>query len=1251
MMPALLAHSLRVVLRALPLFLTSFVGLWSLATTAAAASPAACGFCYALQAYGQRLIVPLESTEVVLDIKPGLIEAEVNQTFTNHTSTALEAIYLYPLPHDATITQLELRYPDHVVTSQVREKKQAREDYEAAKIAGKKAALLEQHDPTLFSTAVANFLPGETVHVVFRFIQPLALSADAVEVRFPMVTASKYFPASTPVGSADASAPTPPQVDASAVSSNHVYAFDISVHGFPVRSIQSSSHRIQTTRETPDGYRVALAEEVTIPDRDLVLRIETEPTARPEPTVVTQHTAEGNFALLTLFPHLKKTASAHAQEGYDFVFLIDHSGSMQGTRIESARLGLEAALTSLSPQDRFQVVIFDSQYSFYKDTWTPVNGSTLAAAIQYVRQIQANSGTEMQPALDACFDFIQRNESPRQPVIVFLTDGDVGNEKTLLQLVEKRTNRTRLFAFGIGSEPNAFLLEKMAEAGHGQARFIHDDASVARELAHFFGTLESPVLSEVKITLLDTQGAPVNGTIFPRELPDVFVERPIQAFFWTAGPPPTALRLEAKEDGSPVRTVVALSPTPVRGDGLEKQFGRLWYDDLEKERRRASTPEQRTSIEEKMREVGLRFQLVTEFTSRVAVEQRVSRDPSAPLNSQLVPQYRAADHGSVPVKSDEDFVVLSPFSVRESEEQGYCTASSLTGSRLNGSLHDSASALSLVLPRRLLDDVGVTKLEDVVPFTLQPEHSPGIARAIGDPGLLDGLPIASPVDPATVSQIELSSGGSATSSIQQRRAGEPNRSALTLRAGDEGLATASLLSAFTLGHRDRIPVLAIFSYAQFPEAQTSLLLSVRQDFGDDRLYLSLQGRELNGYGRTRLGEVSFEHKFNNDLTLETTLAWHRLVREDPEQFARGSTSGSYEGLGFFNLDLLTAQTRRLADTVARVQLAGHSSIAAIPHTWVLRGSWHDEKSDWVTPLSALTLAPHRVVSSLDFDDQARFLRERLSLQISLGASLHRTSGETEEHRTTRHASVGLAWKFAEELHAFFNLADEASLPWVPSGEIVSSLPSPARISLPIEHRQGGQAGLRIEAFNGRLHGEVALFHQQVHNSSFRDWAWERDHAGLGAEILSGNVTRLPFGYGVASRWKREGVLGSLSFTPVPAITATASWYDDWSDQGPYRGGNRRASLLARYTFQRGGLKNLATGFAASARNTLTFDDGYKIEGGVRWDYFAAYRWRWLPGRWTSAQVNLINLTRCPWQPTRFSKDHGRQVLLSLSQEF
>jgi hypothetical protein len=117
------------------------------------------------------------------------------------------------------------------------------------------------------------------------------------------------------------------------------------------------------------------------------------------------------------------------------------------------------------------------------------------------------------------------------------------------------------------------------------------------------------------------------------------------------------------------------------------------------------------------------------------------------------------------------------------------------------------------------------------------------------------------------------------------------------------------------------------------------------------------------------------------------------------------------------------------------------------------------------------------------------------------------------------------------------------------------------------------------------------------------------------------------------------------------LSISANWYVDWRNAGPYVGGNRRASVIARYEADSGFWKNCSGGFAVNARNTLTFDDGYRLEGGVRCDVFVGYRWHWLGGKWTRCQLNLINLGDVPWQPTRFATQRGRQAVFSFTQEF
>jgi len=365
---------------------------------------------------------------------------------------------------------------------------------------------------------------------------------------------------------------------------------------------------------------VSLADGGAIPDRDFLLRIETIGGASVQPTIVTQHTASGDYGLLTVFPPSSRPPSARAARARDVIFLLDHSGSMGGSRLDNAKLGLRGCLSMLRPEDRFRIVVFDNTFSWFRSEWARADSPAVAEAQDFVRKIRAGGGTEMQPALSACLNSFEPND--HEQLLIFLTDGDVGNTDTLLNLIESKIGRVRLFTFGIGDAPNATLIRKMAELGRGQARFINDDSAIVRELTDLYAALDAPVLSDLRLTLLDADGRPVDASISPDRLGDVFLARPVQAVFRITGNPVAVVQIDGQVDGQPTTLRIPVQTEPLRGDGIEKHFGRLWYEELASDFRRAENEETKTATRKKMLEIALLFQLVTEQTSRVAVEER-----------------------------------------------------------------------------------------------------------------------------------------------------------------------------------------------------------------------------------------------------------------------------------------------------------------------------------------------------------------------------------------------------------------------------------------------------------------------------------------------------------------------------------------------------------------------------------------------------------------------------------------------------
>jgi hypothetical protein len=241
------------------------------------------------------------------------------------------------------------------------------------------------------------------------------------------------------------------------------------------------------------------------------------------------------------------------------------------------------------------------------------------------------------------------------------------------------------------------------------------------------------------------------------------------------------------------------------------------------------------------------------------------------------------------------------------------------------------------------------------------------------------------------------------------------------------------------------------------------------------------------------------------------------------------------------------------------------------------------------------------------------------------------------------------WDFTRTVAVFASLDREALAPELPSGEVARVADGWALVSLPTERRNRGEIGCRVNLLDDRITGSFSLFREQVANSAFRDWAWEA--ANPEAVATTGGGWFSPVRYGVCDRLTRAGWRTEWNFQPLRNLTAVFNWYEDLENHGPVTGGNHRGMFLARYDFDCGWLKGFSFGGGFDYRNTVRFNDGVELAGGLNWNLLFGYE-RKVTERWTTnVRLTLRNLGGNEYQPTRFANDRGRQLLLLLSQEF
>jgi Ca-activated chloride channel family protein len=301
----------------------------------------------------------------------------------------------------------------------------------------------------------------------------------------------------------------------------------------------------------------------------------------------------------------------------EMLYMIDVSGSMAGTSIEQARAALLQALDRLTPNDRFGILEFSSGYHEFAPEPLPATAENVAVARRYVQHLEANGGTEMLPAL------LHLMRKPQIPGylrhIILLTDGDLGNEEQIFDALRTDLGNARLYTVAIGSAPNLFLATKMAQFGRGTFTHIADINEIRDQMTHLFDSIESPVLTDVKVTF---EGVEV-ADLYPQRPPDLFLRQPLLIFGRISKGRAGTVHLTGRAGNEPYETSIAFDASKATfHPGITTLWARQRVEDL-MDSWRQSDENGRTEIRASIIAHAIRYRLVTRFTSLVAVEEVV----------------------------------------------------------------------------------------------------------------------------------------------------------------------------------------------------------------------------------------------------------------------------------------------------------------------------------------------------------------------------------------------------------------------------------------------------------------------------------------------------------------------------------------------------------------------------------------------------------------------------------------------------
>ena len=568
--------------------------------------------------------LPLKHTAVDAAIDGYIGTVNVKQEYENPYDTKIEAVYVFPLPEKAAVSEFLMVIGDRTIRGILREKEEAEAIYKEARRQGFKASLLVQRRPNVFEQKVANIEPGKAIDIDITYFHTLAYKDGWYSFVFPTVVGPRYNPPGYPDPvNADArghggGAGTSVEYLRPEERSGHDISINVRLDaGVKIEDVKAS-HGIDVTRDGESTAQVKLRNESTIPNRDFVLdfRVAGERMKSNLLTHRDSKTGESYFTLMVIPP---KDRTLVPRQAMEMVFVLDCSGSMRGQPLAQAKDAVRVALDRLDPNDTFQIIRFSDTASQFGSRPLPATEGNLTAARRYLEMLGGNGGTQMINGVKAALDF--PHDPSRFRFVTFMTDGFIGDERDILAAVHGRIGSSRIFSFGVGSSVNRYLMERMAEAGRGVVAYLGLNDSARDVMDGFFTRVSRPALTDVEV---DWNGMAVTD-VYPPQLPDLFVGRPLVVTGKFSGDPSTVRVLGSS--GGERRTIMAAGDEQAdAGSSLAKVWARLRIADLANRLTWAGDPY--GELGDAIRNTALRYQLVSNYTSFVAVDssQKTSGD-------------------------------------------------------------------------------------------------------------------------------------------------------------------------------------------------------------------------------------------------------------------------------------------------------------------------------------------------------------------------------------------------------------------------------------------------------------------------------------------------------------------------------------------------------------------------------------------------------------------------------------------------
>ena len=439
--------------------------------------------------------------KVTVSIQDQVAKTVIDQEFRNEADRELEADYVFPVPEGATIGKFSMWVDGEELEHRLLGKDEARRIYESIVRKRKDPALLEYVGRDTIRARVFPVPAHKTRRVTIEYHEVLRADGGTCKYRYPLEIEKL---SNKPIEEISVTV-------------------DIRAKG-SLRNVYSPTHEVTVDRKGEHRAHVTYTAKNTKPDEDLILYYTTAQEDVGFGLITYKEPGEDGYFLLMASPAAQIDEKRITPK--DVVFVLDTSGSMAGDgKIDQAKAALKFCLNNLNPEDRFGLVTFASTVKALDDKLSTVSKNAIRRAEGFVDDLKATGGTNIYAALEQALAMVHDNQRKgRVAAVIFLTDGrptvgETNVDKITAHVREQNRRGVRIFAFGVGYDVNAQLLDRLVADNGGAGDNVRPNEDIEVRVSAFYSKVSAPVLSDIEI---DWRGARVHD-VFPQRLHDLFL--------------------------------------------------------------------------------------------------------------------------------------------------------------------------------------------------------------------------------------------------------------------------------------------------------------------------------------------------------------------------------------------------------------------------------------------------------------------------------------------------------------------------------------------------------------------------------------------------------------------------------------------------------------------------------------------------------------------------------------------------------